>query len=151
MKYSFDKLFRNNMATTIHKAAKERKAKSISTSASLKTLFAAAAVATVLSVQACMKNTIEEYGSTNGSNDISFICKESNGNSNSNCNESNSNNNGKENDKETKTAPTTSLTQPIGLFAYKHEIPNMNTGATQIVHNHQITPIGGGTGKVLIL
>ena len=116
------------------------KAKSISASASLKTLFVTA-LAMVFSVQACMKQTLEEYGSTNGSNYISFICKENNGNSNSN---SESNNNGKENDKVTKTAPTTSLTQPIGLFAYKHHIPNMNTGATQIVHNHQIKPIGGG-------
>ena len=138
MKNPFGKLFRNNMATTVHKAAKERKAKSISTSASLQTLFAAAAVATVLSVQACMKQTLEEYGSTNGSNDISFICKESNSN-------------GNDNGKETKTAPTTSLTQPIGLFAYMHHIPNMNTGATQIAHNHQIKPIGGGTGKALII
>ena len=120
-----------------NKARKGMKAKSISASASLQTLFVAA-VAMVFSVQACMKQTLEEYGSTNGSNDISFICKESNSN-------------GNDNGKETKTAPTTSLTQPIGLFAYKHEIPNMNTGATQIVHNHQITPIGGGTGKVLIL
>ena len=138
MKHPFGKLFRNNMATTVHKAAKERKAKSISTSASLQTLFAAAAVATVLSVQACMKQTLEEYGSTNGSNDISFICKENNSN-------------GNDNGKETKTAPTTSLTQPIGLFAYMHHIPNMNTGATQIAHNHQIKPIGGGTGKALII
>ena len=139
MKYSFDKLFRNNMATTVNKAAKERKAKSISASASLQTLFAAAAVAMVFSLQACMKQTIEEYGSTNGSNDISFICKESNGNSNSE-----SNNNGNDNDKVTKTAPTTSLTQPIGLFAYKHEIPSMNTWSEQFTHNHQIKPIGGG-------
>ncbi|MGP1621573.1 MAG: hypothetical protein ACTTGX_03770, partial [Candidatus Cryptobacteroides sp.] len=58
------------------KALKGMKEKSISASASLKTIFAAAAVATVLSLQACMKNTLEEYGSTNGSNDISFICKE---------------------------------------------------------------------------
>ena len=135
MKHPFDKLFRNNMATTIHKAAKEKKA-----------IVVIAALIGMLSVQACMKNTLEEYGSTNGSNDISFICKESNGNS-----KSNSNNNGKENDKVTKTAPTTSLTQPIGLFAYMHHIPNMNTGATQIAHNHQIKPIGGGTGKAPII
>ena len=142
MKHPFGKLFRNNMATTVHKAAQERKAKSISASASLQTLFVAA-VAMVFSVQACMKNTIEEYGSTNGSNGISFICKESNGNSNSKS-ESNNNGNGKENDKETKTAPTTSLTQPIGLFAYMHIHPTMNTGAKQFAHNHQIKPIGGG-------
>ena len=139
MKHPFGKLFRNNMAKTVHKAAKERKAKSISTSASLQTLFAAAAVATVLSVQACMKQTLEEYGSTNGSNDISFICKENNGNSNSE-----SNNKGKENDKTTKTAPTTSLTQPIGLFAYKHSTPQMNAWVEQMINNHVITPIGGG-------
>ena len=138
MKNPFGKLFRNNMATTVNKAAKERKAKSISASASLQTLFVAA-VAMVFSLQACMKNTLEEYGSTNGSNDISFICKESNGNS-----KSESNNNGKENGKETKTAPTTSLTQPIGLFAYMHEIPSMNTWSEQFAHNHQIKPIGGG-------
>ena len=138
MKNPFDKLFRNNMAKTVNKAAKERKAKSISVSASLQTLFAAAAVATVLSVQACMKQTIEEYGSTNGSNDISFICKENNSN-------------GNDNDKETKTAPTTSLTKPIGLFAYKHNMPQLNSSATQIAHNHQIKPIGGGTGKAPII
>ena len=135
MKDSFGKLFRNNMAKTVHKAAKERKAKSISASASLQTLFVAA-VAMVFSLQACMKQTLEEYGSTNGSNDISFICKESNSNSN-----------GNEKDKETKTAPTTSLTQPVGLFAYKHHMPQLNSSATQIVHNHQIKPIGGGYWK----
>ena len=140
MKYPFDKLFRNNMATTVHKAAQERKAKSISASASLKTLFAAAAVAMVFSLQACMKQTLEEYGSTNGSNDISFICKESN-----------SNGNGNDNGKETKTAPTTSLTQPIGLFAYMHADPSMNTWSEQFTHNHQIKPIGGGTGKAPII
>ena len=133
MKYSFGKLFRNNMEKTVHKAAQERKAKSISASASLKTLFVAA-LAMVFSIQACMKNTLEEYGSTNGSNDISFICKESNSN-------------GNDNDKETKTAPTTSLTQPIGLFAYKHNMPQLNSSATQIAHNHQIKPIGGGYWK----
>ena len=138
MKHPFGKLFRNNMAKTVHKAAKERKAKSISTSASLQTLFAAAAVATVLSVQACMKQTLEEYGSTNGSNDISFICKESNSN-------------GNDNGKETKTAPTTSLTQPIGLFAYKHSTPQMNAWVEQMINNHVITPIGGGTGKAPII
>ena len=132
MKYSFDKLFRNNMATTVHKAAKERKAKSISASASLQTLFVAA-VAMVFSIQACMKNTLEEYGSKNGSNDISFICKENN-----------SNGNGNDNGKETKTAPTTSLTQPIGLFAYKHSTPQMNAWVEQMINNHVITPIGGG-------
>ena len=142
MKYPFITLLKQS---SNNKARKGMKARPISASASLKTLFVTA-VATVLSLQACMKNTLEEYGSTNGSNDISFICKESNGNSNSE-----SNNNGKENDKTTKTAPTTSLTQPIGLFAYKHHIPNMNTGATQIVHNHQIKPIGGGTGKAPII
>ncbi|MGP1622076.1 MAG: hypothetical protein ACTTGX_06375, partial [Candidatus Cryptobacteroides sp.] len=134
MKHSFGKLFRNNMATTVHKAAKEKKA-----------IVVIAAFIGMLSVQSCMKQTLEEYGSTNGSNDISFICKESNGNSNSN--DSNSNSNGKENDKVTKTAPTTSLTQPVGLFAYKHHIPNMNTGAQQFAHNHQIKPIGGGYWK----
>ena len=145
MKNPFDKLFRNNMATTVHKAAQEKKAKSISASASLQTLFATA-VAMVFSLQACMKQTIEEYGSMNGNNGISFICKESNGNSNSE-----SNNKGKENDKETKTAPTTSLTAPIGLFAYKHIHPTMNTWVEQMINNHVITPIGGGTGKALIL
>ena len=140
MKNPFGKLFRNNMATTVNKAAKERKAKSISASASLQTLFVAA-VAMVFSLQACMKQTIEEYGynNDNKSNDISFICKESNGNS-----KSESNNNGKENDKETKTAPTTSLTQPVGLFAYMHADPSMNTWREQFAHNHQIKPIGGG-------
>ena len=138
MKHPFGKLFINNMATTVHKAAQERKAKSISTSASLQTLFVAA-VAMVFSLQACMKQTIEEYGSKNGSNDISFICKENNGNSNSE-----SNNKGKENDKTTKTAPTTSLTQPIGLFAYKHSTPQMNAWVEQMINNHVITPIGGG-------
>ena len=147
MKYPFITLLK---PSSNNKARKGMKAKSISTSALLQALFAAAAVATVLSVQACMKNTLEEYGSTNGSNDISFICKESNANSKSDCNDSNSNNN-KENDKTTKTAPTTSLTQPIGLFAYKHDVPNMNTGAQQFAHNHQITPIGGGTGKAPII
>ena len=142
MKHPFGKLFINNMATTVHKAAQERKAKSISASASLKTLFVAA-VAMVFSIQACMKNTLEEYGSTNGSNDISFICKENNGNSNSE-----SNNKGKENDKTTKTAPTTSLTQPIGLFAYKHSTPQMNAWVEQMINNHVITPIGGGIIKV---
>ena len=93
----------------------------------------------VFSLQACMKQTIEEYGSTNGSNDISFICKESNGNSNSE-----SNNKEKENDKTTKTAPTTSLTAPIGLFAYKHSTPQMNAWVEQMINNHVITPIGGG-------
>ena len=137
MKYSFGKLFRNNMATTVHKAAKERKAKSISASASLQTLFVAA-VAMVFSIQACMKNTLEEYGSKNGSNDISFICKESNSN-------------GNDNGKETKTAPTTSLTQPIGLFAYEHNILQLNSSAVQFAHNHQIKPIGGGTGKAPII
>ena len=120
------------------KALKGMKEKSISASASLKTIFAAAAVATVLSLQACMKNTLEEYGSKNGNNDISFICKESNSN-------------GNDNGKETKTAPTTSLTQPIGLFAYKHNMPQLNSSATQIAHNHQIKPIGGGTGKAPII
>ena len=108
------------------------KAKSISASASLKTLFVAA-LAMVFSLQSCMKQTLEEYGSTNGSNDISFICKENN-----------SNGNGNENDKETKTAPTTSLTQPIGLFAYKHSTPQMNAWVEQMINNHVITPIGGG-------
>ena len=130
MKHPFGKLFRNNMATTVHKAAQERKAKSISASASLQTLFVAA-LAMVFSIQACMKQTIEEYGSMNGSNDISFICKENNSN-------------GNDNGKETKTAPTTSLTQPIGLFAYMHEIPSMKTWSEQFTHNHQIKPIGGG-------
>ena len=129
MKNPFDKLFRNNMATTVNKAVKEKKA-----------IVVIAAFIGMLSLQSCMKQTLEEYGSTNGSNYISFICKESN-----------SNNNGNDNDKETKTAPTTSLTQPVGLFAYKHIHPTMNTGAQQIAHNHQIKPIGGGTGKVLIL
>ena len=129
MKYSFDKLFRNNMATTVNKAVKEKKA-----------IVVIAAFIGMLSVQSCMKNTLEEYGSTNGSNDISFICKESN-----------SNGNGNENGKETKTAPTTSLTQPIGLFAYKHHMPQLNSSAIQIAHNHQIKPIGGGTGKAPII
>ena len=120
------------------KALKGMKEKSISASASLKTIFAAVAVATVLSLQSCMKQTIEEYGSMNGSNDISFICKENNSN-------------GNDNGKETKTAPTTSLTKPIGLFAYKHNMPQLNSSAVQIAHNHQIKPIGGGTGKALII
>ena len=147
MKHPFGKLFRNNMATTVHKAAKERKAKSISASASLQTLFVTA-LAMVFSIQSCMKHTLEEYGynNDNKSNDISFICKESNGNS-----KSESNNNGNDNGKETKTAPTTSLTQPVGLFAYKHNMPQLNSSATQIAHNHQIKPIGGGTGKALII
>ena len=129
MKHPFGKLFRNNMATTVHKAAKEKKA-----------IVVIAAFIGMLSLQSCRKQTLEEYGSTNGSNDISFICKESNGNGSRN-----------DNDKETKTAPTTSLTQPVGLFAYKHIHPTMNTGAQQIAHNHQIKSIGGGTGKALIL
>ena len=126
------------------KALKGMKEKSISASASLKTLFVAA-LAMVFSIQACMKHTLEEYGynNDNKSNDISFICKESNGNSNSE-----SNNKGKENDKETKTAPTTSLTAPIGLFAYKHEMPQLNSSATQFAHNHQIKPIGGVLEKL---
>ena len=134
MKYSFITLLK---PSSNNKARKGMKAKSISASASLQTLFVAA-VAMVFSIQACMKNTLEEYGSKNGSNDISFICKESNSN-------------GNDNGKETKTAPTTSLTQPIGLFAYMHEIPSMNTGAKQFAHNHQIKPIGGGTGRVPII
>ena len=131
-----------------NKARKGMKEKSISASASLKTIFAAAAVATVLSLQACMKNTLEEYGynNDNKSNDISFICKENNGNSNSE-----SNNKGQENDKTTKTAPTTSLTQPIGLFAYKHSTPQMNAWVEQMINNHVIKPIGGGTGKAPII
>ena len=120
MKYSFSKLFRNNMETTVHKAAKKKKA-----------IVVIATFIGMLSLQSCMKQTIEEYGSTNGSNDISFICKESNSN-------------GNDNGKETKTAPTTSLTQPIGLFAYKHHMPQLNSSAIQIVHNQQINPIGGG-------
>ena len=143
MKHPFITLLKQS---SNNKARKGMKEKSISASAALKTIFAAAAVAMVLYVQSCMKNTLEEYGSTNGSNDISFICKESNGNSNSE-----SNNKGKENDKETKTAPTTSLTAPIGLFAYKHIHPTMNTWVEQMINNHVITPIGGGTGKALIL
>ena len=135
MKHPFGKLFRNNMATTVHKAVKEKKA-----------IVVIAALIGMLSVQSCMKQTLEEYGSKNGSNDISFICKENNGNS-----KSESNNKGKENDKTTKTAPTTSLTQPVGLFAYMHEIPSMNTWSEQFTHNHQIKPIGGGTGKAPII
>ena len=120
MKYSFSKLFRNNMETTVHKTVKKKKA-----------IVVMATFIGMLSLQSCMKQTIEEYGSTNGSNDISFICKESNSN-------------GNDNGKETKTAPTTSLTQPIGLFAYKHHMPQLNSSAIQIVHNQQINPIGGG-------
>ena len=131
MKYSFSKLFRNNMETTVHKTVKKKKA-----------IVVMATFIGMLSLQSCMKQTIEEYGSTNGSNGISFICKESNGNSNSE-----SNNKGKENDKETKTAPTTSLTQPIGLFAYKHSTPQMNAWVEQMINNHVITPIGGGYWK----
>ena len=129
MKHPFGKLFRNNMATTVHKAAKEKKA-----------IVVIAAFIGMLSLQSCMKQTLEEYGSTNGSNDISFICKESN-----------SNGNGNDNGKETKTAPTTSLTQPVGLFAYMHADPSMNTWREQFAHNHQIKPIGGGTGKAPII
>ena len=129
MKYSFITLLK---PSSNNKARKGMKAKSISASASLKTLFVAA-LAMVFSLQSCMKQTLEEYGSTNGSNDISFICKENN-----------SNGNGNENDKETKTAPTTSLTQPIGLFAYKHSTPQMNAWVEQMINNHVITPIGGG-------
>ena len=127
MKNPFGKLFRNNMAKTVHKAVKEKKA-----------IVVIAAFIGMLSLQSCMKQTLEEYGSKNGSNDISFICKESNSN-------------GNDNDKETKTAPTTSLTQPVGLFAYKHNMPQLNSSATQIAHNHQIKPIGGGTGKAPII
>ena len=81
MKYPFITLLK----TSYNKARKGMKARPISASASLKTLFAAAAVAMVFSIQSCMKNTLEEYGynNDNKSNDISFICKESNGNSNS--------------------------------------------------------------------
>ena len=127
MKNPFGKLFRNNMATTVHKTAKEKKA-----------IVVIAALIGMLSVQSCMKQTLEEYGSTNGSNDISFICKESNSN-------------GNDNGKETKTAPTTSLTQPIGLFAYKHSTPQMNAWVEQMINNHVITPNGGGTGKAPII
>ena len=140
MKHHFITLLKQS---SNNKARKGMKEKSISASASLKTIFAAAAVATVFSIQSCMKNTLEEYGSTNGSNDISFICKENNGNS-----KSESNNKGKENDKTTKTAPTTSLTAPIGLFAYKHSTPQMNAWVEQMINNHVITPIGGGIIKV---
>ena len=129
MKNPFDKLFKQSH----NKAMKCRK-----TSGAWNTLLAATSMLAILSLQSCMKQTLEEYGSTNGSNDISFICKESNSN-------------GNDNDKETKTAPTTSLTQPIGLFAYKHNMPQLNSSATQIAHNHQIKPIGGGTGKALII
>ena len=129
MKYSFDKLFKQSH----NKTRKCRK-----TSGAWNTLLAATSMLAILSLQSCMKQTLEEYGSTNGSNDISFICKESNSN-------------GNDNDKETKTAPTTSLTQPIGLFAYKHNMPQLNSSAIQIAHNHQIKPIGGGTGKALII
>ena len=127
MKHPFGKLFRNNMATTVHKAAKEKKA-----------IVVIAAFIGMLSLQSCMKQTLEEYGSMNGSNDISFICKENNSN-------------GNDNGKGTKTAPTTSLTQPIGLFAYKHAVPQLNSSAVQFAHNHQINPIGGGTGKAPII
>ena len=137
MKYSFDKLFKQSH----NKAQKCRK-----TSGAWNTLLAATSMLAILSLQSCMKQTIEEYGSKNGSNDISFICKENNGNSNSE-----SNNKGKENDKTTKTAPTTSLTQPIGLFAYKHSTPQMNAWVEQMINNHVITPIGGGTGKAPII
>ena len=145
MKYPFITLLK---PSSNNKARKGMKARPISASASLKTIFAAAAVAMVFSIQSCMKHTLEEYGynNDNKSNDISFICKESNGNS-----KSESNNNGKENDKETKTAPTTSLTQPIGLFAYKHSTPQMNAWVEQMINNHVITPIGGGTGKAPII
>ena len=134
MKYPFITLLK---PSSNNKARKGMKAKSISASASLQTLFVAA-VAMVFSLQACMKQTLEEYGSTNGSNYISFICKESNSN-------------GNDNGKETKTAPTTSLTQPIGLFAYKHSTPQMNAWVEQMINNHVITPIGGGTGKAPII
>ena len=137
MKYSFDKLFKQSH----NKTRKCRKA-----SGAWNALLAATSMLAILSLQSCMKQTLEEYGSTNGSNDISFICKENNGNSNSE-----SNNKGKENDKTTKTAPTTSLTQPVGLFAYMHIHPTMNTGAKQFAHNQQIKPIGGGTGKAPII
>ena len=137
MKYSFNKLFKQSH----NKTRKCRK-----TSGAWNALLAATSMFAILSVQSCMKQTLEEYGSTNGSNDISFICKENNGNSNSE-----SNNKGKENDKTTKTAPTTSLTQPIGLFAYKHSTPQMNAWVEQMINNHVITPIGGGTGKAPII
>ena len=137
MKYSFDKIFKQSH----NKARKCRK-----TSGAWNALLAATSMLAILSLQSCMKQTLEEYGSTNGSNDISFICKESNGNSNSE-----SNNKGKENDKTTKTAPTTSLTAPIGLFAYKHSTPQMNAWVEQMINNHVITPIGGGTGKAPII
>ena len=127
MKHSFITLLK---PSSNNKARKGMKARPISASASLQTLFVAA-LAMVFSIQACMKQTIEEYGSTNGSNDISFICKESNSN-------------GNDNGKETKTAPTTSLTQPVGLFAYKHSTPQMNAWVEQMINNHVITPIGGG-------
>ena len=129
MKYSFDKLFKQSH----NKTRKCRK-----TSGAWNTLLAATSMLAILSLQSCMKQTIEEYGSTNGSNDISFICKESNSN-------------GNDNGKETKTAPTTSLTQPIGLFAYKHSTPQMNAWVEQMINNHVITPIGGGTGKAPII
>ena len=135
MKYPFITLLK---PSSNNKARKGMKARPISASASLKTIFAAAAVAMVFSIQSCMKHTLEEYGSMNGSNDISFICKENNSN-------------GNDNGKETKTAPTTSLTKPIGLFAYKHNMPQLNSSAIQIAHNHQIKPIGGGTGKAPII
>ena len=115
------------MAKTVNKAVKEKKA-----------IFVIAAFIGMLSLQSCMKQTLEEYGSTNGSNNISFICKENNSN-------------GNDNGKETKTAPTTSLTQPIGLFAYKHSTPQMNAWVEQMINNHVITPIGGGTGKAPII
>ena len=118
MKYSFDKLFKQSH----NKAQKCRK-----TSGVWNALLAATSMLAILSVQSCMKQTLEEYGSKNGSNDISFICKESN-----------------DNDKETKTAPTTSLTQPIGLFAYKHSTPQMNAWVEQMINNHVIAPIGRG-------
>ena len=133
MKYPFITLLKQS---SNNKARKGMKARPISASASLKTLFVTA-LAMVFSLQACMKQTLEEYGSTNGSNDISFICKENN-----------SNGNGNDNGKETKTAPTTSLTQPIGLFAYKHSTPQMNAWVEQMINNHVITPIGGVLEKL---
>ena len=48
----------------------------------------------------------------------------------------------------TKAAPTTSLTQPIGLFAYKHSTPQMNAWVEQMINNHVITPIGGVLEKL---
>ena len=51
----------------------------------------------------------------------------------------------------TKAAPTTTLNSTVGLFAYNHSSATLDAAATQLADNHDINPMGGGTGRVLNL